>query len=386
MFKKLLISTLFVFFIFGGIIQAQDSIPIGAIIDKTGKTADVGKWMCQGVEDYFTYVNEHGGVRGKKINLLVRDNHYDVLTSIQQYDELKEKGVLAIIGWGTAESLALVRYVNADNITWLPGSMTETLVEPVKPYNFILTASYEDQFYALLGYAAKHPKVIGRPVKVAFIFNSTPFGKAPIKKGVEMAGQLGLEFVGSEIVELDEPNADKQIEGLILKNPDYIIIQETGPATLAVLNSCKKFGLKSTVMGTFYSGNETIITKAEDALKEVELITASPLGRGYEDVPGMSRIKEFCTTRYPEMKEWPQTYIEGWIMAMLYTEVLNRCGDNLTRENFRNVLESIKDFNPEGLMPTISYSPANHKGTNKVKIYKANIKTKRFDALSEWMK
>jgi hypothetical protein len=139
-------------------------------------------------------------------------------------------------------------------------------------------------------------------------------------------------------------------------------------------------------MGTFYSGDAIIIAKTEDALKDgVELIVASPMARWYEDVPGMAKIKEFSAIHHPEMKEWPPAYIEGWIMAMLYTEVLNKCGDIITREKFRDILESIKDFDPGKLMPSVSYGPDKHKGTTKVKIYKANARAKRFEALTDWV-
>ncbi|MBU1999295.1 MAG: ABC transporter substrate-binding protein [Candidatus Omnitrophota bacterium] len=364
---------------------AADTVSIGAIIDCSGKTSDAGGPFANGLEDYFNFINQKGGINGKKVNLIIRDNVYDVNLAMTLYNDLRDAGIISLIGWGTGESVALSVRVNRDHITYLPGSMAESLVDPIQPFVFILSASYEDQFYALLKYAAKHPKVPGRRVRVAFVYNSTPFGKSPIKRAQEMVEQLGMELVGSQIVELIATNADYEMRALISKEPDYIIIQETGPATVAIINSCADTGLKATVMGTFYSGNEVVLTKAKESLKSVEFIVSSPFVRWYESVPGMDEIKAFAAEYRPKVREWSETYIQGWAVAMLYAEVLRLAGESVTRDTFRDTLESIKEFNFKGLMPPISFGPKKHKGGTKVKIYKANIDNMRFEPITSWI-
>ena len=44
-------------------------ITIGSINDLTGATSDVGKDAALGIRECVTYINDTGGINGKKINL-----------------------------------------------------------------------------------------------------------------------------------------------------------------------------------------------------------------------------------------------------------------------------------------------------------------------------
>ncbi len=362
-------------------------VKIGAIMDKSGKTADVGLPMAWGIEDYFAYLNAQGGINAKKIELFSEDERYDVAAAREAYLKLRNDGVIAILGWGTGASKALLPQVNVDKICWFSASMDEGLVNPVRPYNFIPGPTYTQQFNALLQYAAEHPKN-GAKVKVAFVYNSSPFGMSALEAGTAKAAELGVEIVAKEIVELNAADATEQISRIKAANPDYIIIQETGAPSITVINSCFKAGLKTTIMGTFYSGDESVVKATQEALKGgVELIVTSVYSRWYEDnVPGMDEIKKFVAENRPEMKEIPVTYTPGWLMAKIYAAAIGKAGDNLTKETFQQALESLNDFDAGGLVYGVDFSPTDHIASNGVRILKADPETIRFTPLTDWIK
>ena len=61
---------------------AAEEIKVGSINDLTGATSDVGKDAALGIRECVTYVNEQGGVNGKKIKLLLYDYGYRVPEAI----------------------------------------------------------------------------------------------------------------------------------------------------------------------------------------------------------------------------------------------------------------------------------------------------------------
>ncbi|MFH2136883.1 MAG: ABC transporter substrate-binding protein [Candidatus Omnitrophota bacterium] len=363
-------------------------IKLGVLIDRSGKTKDVGQQAWLGVEDYFKYLNENGGINGKKIKILMRDTGYYLLKAKKYYRDLKKEGVVGIIGWGTGTSKTLISDVNKDGIPWLPGSMAESLVDPIKPYNFILGPSYKDQYLALIKYAHDNPKVEGRPVRVAFLYNSSEFGLAPIEPAEKMVEELGMDLVGKEIVELDAQEADQQIQRLARLSPDYLIIQETGNATVAILNSCHKAGLKTAVLGTFYSGDAQVLMAAADALEIVDLYFVSPICRKCDrNELIMQRINEFLITHRPGANfDANIYYVQGWIMGTIFTEAIRRCGNDVTALRVRDALESLTDFDSGGVMGNITFSPSDHKGSDKIKVYKANPESLTFEEVTDWMK
>ena len=82
-------------------------IALGGIFDRSGATKEIGSGYADGVEDYIRYVNENGGINGKPLKFYAKDCEYKISAAYSWYEELKQKNVLAIIGWGTGDTEAL---------------------------------------------------------------------------------------------------------------------------------------------------------------------------------------------------------------------------------------------------------------------------------------
>ncbi len=80
------------------------TIKVGGIMDTTGATSDVGKDYALGMGEAWKYINEHGGVNGKKIKYTWFDYGYRIPEAITKYKLLKRLGVLVIMGWGTGDT------------------------------------------------------------------------------------------------------------------------------------------------------------------------------------------------------------------------------------------------------------------------------------------
>ena len=80
---------------------ASDSVKVGIITDTTGVVADYGRHLLMGVSDYLKYINEKGGIHGRKINLIHEDDQYKIPLAIASFEKLVTKDeVLAILHCG----------------------------------------------------------------------------------------------------------------------------------------------------------------------------------------------------------------------------------------------------------------------------------------------
>ena len=59
-----------------------DQIVIGSISPSTGPIAMVGVAIANGAKDYFQYINEQGGINGRKIKFIAEDGKYEPPTAI----------------------------------------------------------------------------------------------------------------------------------------------------------------------------------------------------------------------------------------------------------------------------------------------------------------
>ena len=352
-----------VMFLLSGMAFAAD-IKVGHLGDLTGPTSSVGNPYAKGIQDYKNYVNAHGGINGKKIDMQVFDYAYEIPKSINQYKKYVEEKVVAIQGWGTNDTEALTGFLVADKIPYLSASYSGHLTDPVKaPYNFFIAADYSTQLRAGLKYIKDNWKEKRAP-KLAFIYPNHPYGIAPIKAWKEYAAELGFEIVGDEDVGLKAIEANSQMLSLKSKNADFAWIGGTTPSTAVILKDAKKLGLATKFFVNVWGNDEDLVKMAADAAEgTLGLQAAAVYG---DDVPGMKLIKEVTKDQYQNTH-----YVRGWVSMMVLCEALkiaDKKGE-LTGPGVKAALETFKDYDTGGLTSKLTYAAGDHRPNMSAKIY-----------------
>ncbi|MFA4910433.1 MAG: ABC transporter substrate-binding protein [Desulfobacteria bacterium] len=106
----------------------------------------------------------------------------------------------------------------------------------------------------------------------------------------------------------------------------------------------------------------------------------------YAIPPAIDRMKEITLKYYPGIKPPSQFYTMGWNMANIFTEGLKRAGKNLTSETFVGSLETLKDFNSQGISAPVTYTFSSHKPNEYSKFFKADVEKERLVSLTGWLK
>ncbi len=102
-----------------GVAAATDTIPVGHLACYTGPTSDVGIPYGNGVADTLNYINKHGGINGKQIEFETVDYSYKAPQAVATYKKwLSGLKPVAIQGWGTADTEALVQFIAQDEIPY----------------------------------------------------------------------------------------------------------------------------------------------------------------------------------------------------------------------------------------------------------------------------
>ncbi|MBF8298948.1 MAG: amino acid/amide transporter substrate-binding protein, family [candidate division NC10 bacterium] len=123
---------------------AQNEIKVGSLNDFTGPTSDVGKDAGLGIREAVQYVNDTGGINGKRIRLFQYDYGYRVPEAVTTYKRFRDfDKVVAVFGWGTGDTEALAPTVAKDKMPYLSHSFSAFLSDPSKtPYSFIYGTDY----------------------------------------------------------------------------------------------------------------------------------------------------------------------------------------------------------------------------------------------------
>src|SRR5690242_11195110 len=128
-------------------------IKIGAWIPLSGPQAASGVPQMEGAKAYFSWVNDHGGINGRQVDWIVKDNAYDPQQTVQAARQLVgQENVVAIVNAnGVAPSEAAFPFVLEQSrvpIVDHYGGISSWYT-PTRPLLFGTQTLYEDQAAAM---------------------------------------------------------------------------------------------------------------------------------------------------------------------------------------------------------------------------------------------
>ena len=340
---------------------AADEIKVGSINDLTGATSDVGKDAALGVRECVTYVNDSGGINGKKIKLLLYDYGYRVPEAITIYKRFRDYDKIALLlQWGTGDTEALSPTVNKDKMVTISDSLSGHLCDPKKtPYNFIYSTDYSTNARAALTVwyeeiwkksdkwkaardAGKKPKLI------CFYMFAAPYCSAPIKAIKDQAQLLGIDVGKDEDVSLTALDAKSQV--LAAKGEEATIIWH-GNTTMSVATAVKDaYALK---LGADHITNNwgfdhNLVKMCGQAAEGV--IGAASCAFVGDKVPYMDKVVEYCKKVNPgvPIEKRDIRTVQGWLKVSVAVAGLQRADKKgkLSGPAIKAELETLKDWSP----------------------------------------
>ncbi len=371
---------------------AQQKIRVGNLIDYTGATSSVGKISGPGKIDAFAWINKNGGINGKMLDVETVDYSYQTQRSIQLYKKWKDEGALAIQGYGTNDTEAMVGFIAEDKIPYFSLSLSGHLTDPsgtsakakdgkIKPapYNFFGAPSYSDGARALIIWAAddwKKKGGTGQP-KYIHLGDNHPYPLAPKEAGEELAKQLGFQVVPSIQYALAGGDFKAQCLALQSSGANYAFLANTTGANVALLRSCATVGVNVQFMANIWGMDEPGMKatgKAANGL--VWVVSQAQWGA---NVPGMKVFAEISKMSDPEGKVYRGLpYVRGACQVLYMAEAM-RMADKAGKLNgpgIKAALEGMKDFVPlgtDGMCPAVTWTDKDHRSVDIVGLSRAII-------------
>ncbi len=366
---------------------AAEEITIGNLIDFTGRTAVVGLEYGQAKIDAVAYINAQGGVNGKKIDLLTVDYSYEVPRAIAAYKKWKNK-VVAIQGWGTGDTEALVDFVAKDEIPYFSASYSAHLTDPTgkgpqtkkpAPYNYPMGPSYSDGVRGLIQWAAADWKAKGGQGKPKYMHmgDNHPYPNAPKNAGVSYAEELGFEVLPAIYYTLAPGDFKAQCLSLRESGANYVFLANTSGSNISLLRSCEVVNVDVQFMANIWGYDENVMKAAGSAADGVVWVMGA--AKWGDDVPGMALAREVSRMSDPGLEKYRAVhYIRGVCSVFFMAEAMAWADDNggITGPNIKQAMYQKKDWVPDGLegvCPTGNWSSEDHRGFTKVLVYRGKV-------------
>ncbi|HEX4836647.1 MAG TPA: ABC transporter substrate-binding protein [bacterium] len=360
----------------------EKAVKLGALFDLTGPTGDIGAHYGDGFRDYVRWVNEHGGIRnGMKIDLEWADYQYKPDQAVAFLKKAVEQDqVVALSGWGTGDSILMKQQIEDYGVPYVPASFHDGLLTPPNDWIWLIGPSYTDHMKTLLDYIKRTHTGIGKP-RVALAVHNSPYGRSPVGPAKQYGPTIGVEIMDVEEVPSNVLDATSQILTMKQFAPTHIVIQNVARPAAITVRDARKLGVNAQVLGIHYIGDQLLFDLAGDGADGV--IASTFVSNWFENVPGMAEVHQVNAAYHPDVSVRPLHYTQGVVHAKVWIEVLKQA-DTLTRAGIRKVFERFR-LTTGGLTAPITYGPNDRKGADGIKLLRADVKTRQFTPITDWL-
>jgi branched-chain amino acid transport system substrate-binding protein len=352
-----------------------EPIKIGYVWGVTGTIAEIVRPASEATRAYFDYVNAHGGINGRPVQMVEIDSKYQVPLAQEGYKKVtSEDHVPLVVLASTGDTEALAPQVNADKVVTMSFSCDEKWAQPARnPYVFTICTTYQDQMSTALRFVKERA---GQNASVAFSYPDIPFGQAPIATGRDYAATLGLKLVDEQKVGAADVDAQSQALNLKSSKPDYVLIQNVAGGASAMVRSAAQVGLNAHFLGLNYAFDEATI-KAIGPQAAEGYVGVGPNAFPSADLAIVKEMRE----RAPQLKDITMRSIAGWALASVTVDALQRA----TAYDGPSILKALEktDLDVKGAIAggRWRYSAESHVPTRKSVFYQ--VKNGQIEAVSE---
>ena len=337
---------------------SDSEIRIGQFAAQTGPAAELGKRMQLGIQAHFTAVNAAGGINGRKLTLVSRDDGYEPEKALAAAKALiEEDKVFALIGSvGTPTTLAALPAINSAGIPLIgPFTGAQALREPFNRNIFHVRASYFDETERIV----QHLSTLGIK-KIAVFYQNDSYGKAGLEGVTRALTKRDLKPVATVTVERNSVDVAAALAEILKISPEAVIQISAYKSCAALIKQSRDKSYGGQFFNVSFVGSKALaeeLGEASSAGVSISQVVPFPY------IPSSAVVREY-QERMTQAghKDFDFSSMEGFLAAKVLTEGLRRAGSKgLSRESFTTALESLRDYNMGGF--TVNYSAKSHEGS-----------------------
>ncbi|WP_369243748.1 ABC transporter substrate-binding protein [Streptomyces sp. R41] len=332
------------------------SIKLGGIYPLSGPASAYGT-ISKGVSAYFKNVNDKGGIDGRKVEFVVRDDGYQPPKAVEEARRLveREKVFAVFQTLGTPSTAAVWDYLNKQKVPQ-PFVATGASIwgtDDKHPW----TIGWQPNYVAEARIYAKYLKDSKPKAKVAVLYQNDDFGKDLLGGFEKAVDGSGIKVVAKESYEVTDPSVSAQMANLARSKADVLLNITTpkfGSQALAADAKNSKWNPLHIVNNV--SSSAAVLKPV--GFKNVQGVVSAtyfkdPADPQWADDPEMKEYRQAMRKYAPDADPANQFNAYGWAVASSVHQALAamKCP---TREGLRDAVRNLKDVKVGLLLPGVT--------------------------------
>jgi len=329
---------------------SADAILFGQAAALEGPSSWLGQRMRHGIVAAFTEINAKGGVHGRKLQLVSRDDGYDPDRSIAQTVKLiDDDKVFALIGAvGTPTAMATIPLTRARNIPFIGPFTGAQFLRDLELRNVVnIRASYSAETETLI----KHLTEDRRFTRIGIFYQDDSFGRDGLAGVKNALARRGLELAAEGTFERNTRAVSVAWRTIKRAEPEAIIMVGTYGPCAEFIKLAHRSGVYPTFANISFVG---AIALAKELGPEGEGVVVSevvpfPWDRSIRLVADYQAAQTaFDPTLTPDFVSF-----EGYISGRLAAAALEKAGPNPTRADLLKTINATGRFDISGSLVTV---------------------------------
>ncbi len=335
---------------------SDTEIKIGNIMPYSGPAsayAAIGK----AEEAYFNKINAEGGINGRKIKFISYDDGYSPPKTVEQARKLVESdGVLLIFGsLGTSTNGAIRKYMNEKKVPQLFVASGASKWNDPKQYPW--TMGWQPSYASEARIYAKYIMKEKPDAKIGVLYQNDDFGKDYLRGLKDGLGAKASMIVLEDGYDTSEPAIDEHVVKLKASGADVFLSITTPKFAAQAIKKAAEINWHPVHIISNVSASVGGVLGPAGLEISQGILSASYTKDGSDPQwnadDGMKKFYNFLAQYDPKANKLDAGVVFGYAAAQTMVKVLQMCGDELTHENVMKQAASLKDFEPDTLLPGI---------------------------------
>lgn len=340
---------------------SDTSIVFGQSAAFTGPAAQLGTDMKRGIEAAFHEINQRGGVHGRRLGLVSRDDAYEPEAAIANTLYLiNEAQVFALIGAvGTPTSRSATPVAAEANIPYIAPFTGAAFLREAKWNNVInLRASYDQETEEMV---ARLTGDLGIK-RIAVLYQDDSFGRAGYHGARRALERRGMEAVAVGLYPRNTTAVKTALLDLRMATPEAVILIGAYGPVATFIAWARHIGWDPVFITISFVGSNALARQLGPAGAGVYVTQVVPFPD--DDVfPVASAYRRALATFEPGAAPGFVSF-EGYLAGRLAIAALQRCGQDVRRATFLNSLRNTRIVDIDGF--ELRYGSQDNQGSDAV--------------------
>ena len=307
-----------------------------------GPAASLGQGMYDGLLAAFTEANENGGVAGRQLSLVTKNDGYEPELAIANTRALiQNEAVFALIGGvGTPTSRGVLPIVNSANVPYIAPFTGAGLLRDADSYAVNLRASYDQETQRIVSFLTD---TLGLD-RIAIVYQDDSYGQAGFQGILQAMSKADKELAGIGTYPRNTLAVKTALLDIRSAEPQAVVIIGAYAPTAQLIHWAKRIGMDAVFITISFVGSQALADALGDAGEGVYVTqvvptfssNAIPVAADYRRA-----LAQYVDTASPSFVSF-----EGYLAGRMTIRILEKIGMDVTRENF---MATVREMNLEDL-------------------------------------